>query len=121
MINQLQLKAPAKVNRFLHITGQRPDGYHLLQTVFQLIDLEDHVTLDYRADGAIIRTNGPTNVKPEDDLVIRAAQLLKKTTNTPLGCDIHLQKNIPMGAGLGGGSSDAATVLWGSMRCGAPG
>ncbi|MEY5050261.1 MAG: hypothetical protein RLZZ619_191 [Pseudomonadota bacterium] len=113
MINQLQLKAPAKVNRFLHITGQRPDGYHLLQTVFQLIDLEDHVTLDYRADGAIIRTNGPTNVKPEDDLVIRAAQLLKKATNTPLGCDIHLQKNIPMGAGLGGGSSDAATVLWG--------
>ena len=113
MINQLQLKAPAKVNRFLHITGQRPDGYHLLQTVFQLIDLEDHVTLDYRADGAIIRTNGPTNVKPEDDLVIRAAQLLKKTTNTSLGCDIHLQKNIPMGAGLGGGSSDAATVLWG--------
>ena len=113
MISQLQLKAPAKVNRFLHITGQRPDGYHLLQTVFQLIDLEDHVTLDYRADGAIIRTNGPTNVKPEDDLVIRAAQLLKKATNTPLGCDIHLQKNIPMGAGLGGGSSDAATVLWG--------
>ena len=94
MINQLQLKAPAKVNRFLHITGQRPDGYHLLQTVFQLIDLEDHVTLDCRADGAIIRTNGPANVRPEDDLVICAAQLLKKVTNTPLGCSIHLQKNI---------------------------
>ena len=106
MISQLQLKAPAKVNRFLHITGQRPDGYHLLQTVFQLIDLEDRITLDCRADGTIIRTNGPANVKPEDDLVIRAAQLLKNVTKTPLGCSIHLQKNIPMGAGLGGGSSD---------------
>ena len=113
MTKQLQLKAPAKVNRFLHITGQRPDGYHLLQTVFQLIDLEDHVTIDCRLDGAIVRTNGPSNVKPEDDLVIRAAQLLKETSKTALGCNIHLEKNIPMGAGLGGGSSDAATVLWG--------
>ena len=69
MISQLQLRAPAKVNRFLHIVGQRPDGYHLLQTVFQLIDLEDHITLDCRADGTINRTNGPDNVKPEDDLV----------------------------------------------------
>ena len=74
MIKQLQLRAPAKVNRFLHITGQRPDGYHLLQTVFQLIDLEDKITLDLRSDGVISRTNGPTNVKPEDDLVVRAAQ-----------------------------------------------
>jgi len=113
MTKPLQLKAPAKVNRFLHITGQRSDGYHLLQTVFQLIDLEDHVTIDCRLDGAIVRSNGPSNVKPDDDLVIRAAKLLKETSKTPLGCNIHLEKNIPMGAGLGGGSSDAATVLWG--------
>ena len=113
MIKQLQLRAPAKVNRFLHITGQRPDGYHLLQTVFQLIDLEDKITLDLRSDGVISRINGPTNVKPEDDLVVRAAQLLQKTSQTSQGCNIYLEKNIPMGAGLGGGSSDAAAVLWG--------
>jgi len=121
MISQLQLRAPAKVNRFLHIVGQRPDGYHLLQTVFQLIDLEDHITLNCRADGTIIRTNGPTNVKPEDDLVIRAAQLLKNITKTPLGCNIHLQKTSPWELA----SEEARRMLpqcfGGSMRCGALG
>ena len=93
MTKPLQLKAPAKVNRFLHITGQRPDGYHLLQTVFQLIDLEDRVTIDCRMDGAIIRTNGPSNVKPDDDLVIRAAKLLKETSKTPIMHYYYCQSN----------------------------
>ena len=113
MKHQLQILAPAKINHFLHITGQRPDGYHLLQTVFQLINLSDELTLTRTDDGQIKRLQGPQNVASDDDLVVRAAKLLQKTTQTNFGCEIHLTKKIPMGAGLGGGSSDAASVLWG--------
>jgi 4-diphosphocytidyl-2-C-methyl-D-erythritol kinase len=113
MTKQLSILAPAKINRFLHITGQREDGYHLLQTVFQLISLYDELQLSTREDGEIHRIDGPANVPPEHDLVVRAALLLQKTTKSQFGCEIGLKKNIPMGAGLGGGSSDAASVLWG--------
>ena len=113
MINSLHIQAPAKINRFLHIVGQRPDGYHLLQTVFQLIDLTDDIYLNVTQDGIITRTAGPTIVPSDHDLVVRAAKLLKKNHSTALGCEIRLEKRIPMGAGLGGGSSDAAAVLWG--------
>ena len=113
MINSLHIQAPAKINRFLHIVGQRPDGYHLLQTVFQLIDLTDDIYLNVTQDGIITRMAGPTIVPSDDDLVVRAAKLLKKNHSTALGCEIRLEKRIPMGAGLGGGSSDAAAVLWG--------
>ena len=113
MIKSLHIQAPAKINRFLHIIGQRSDGYHLLQTAFQLIDLVDDVYLNVTEDGMISRIAGPKSVLPDDDLVVRAAKLLKKNHSTPLGCEIRLEKRIPMGAGLGGGSSDAAAVLWG--------
>jgi 4-diphosphocytidyl-2-C-methyl-D-erythritol kinase len=113
MNKQITVSAPAKINRFLHIIGQRSDGYHLLQTAFQLIDLEDLITLTVSATPDIIRVDGPANIPPEADLVVRAAKLLQATTQINLGCSIRLQKNIPMGAGLGGGSSDAASVLWG--------
>ena len=113
MTKQITVSAPAKINRFLHIIGQRADGYHLLQTAFQLINLADVITLSPSTNREIIRTNGPANIPPETDLVVRAAKLLQKSTQTNLGCTIQLEKNIPMGAGLGGGSSDAASVLWG--------
>lgn len=113
MTKQLSLLAPAKINRFLHITGQREDGYHLLQTVFQLISLYDELHLTTSNDGVIHRIDGPADVPSEHDLVVRAALLLQKTTKSHFGCQISLKKNIPMGAGLGGGSSDAASVLWG--------
>lgn len=113
MTKQITVSAPAKINRFLHVIGQRTDGYHLLQTVFQLISLEDVITLTTSTNLEITRSNGPSNIPPETDLVVRAAKLLQTATQTNLGCTIHLEKNIPMGAGLGGGSSDAASVLWG--------
>lgn len=113
MTKIITVSAPAKINRFLHIIGQRNDGYHLLQTVFQLISLADEITLTSSTNPEITRIDGPANIPPEADLVVRAARLLQKTTKTSLGCTIKLQKNIPMGAGLGGGSSDAASVLWG--------
>lgn len=113
MTKKITVSAPAKINRFLHIIGQRNDGYHLLQTVFQLISLADKITLTSSTSSEITRIDGPANIPPEADLVVRAARLLQKTTKTNLGCTIELQKNIPMGAGLGGGSSDAASVLWG--------
>jgi 4-diphosphocytidyl-2-C-methyl-D-erythritol kinase len=113
MINSLHIQAPAKINRFLHIVGQRPDGYHLLQTAFQLIDLIDDVYLNLTTDKTICRVAGPANVPAEDDLVVKAAKLLQQSCDTPFGCEIRLEKRIPMGAGLGGGSSDAAAVLWG--------
>jgi len=103
--------APAKVNLFLHITGRRPDGYHQLQSVFRLIDLQDTIYLRLRTDGQIQQLTPIANTLPEQDLCLRAAQLLKQHTGIALGVDIAVQKNIPMGAGLGGGSSDAATVL----------
>ena len=103
--------APAKLNLFLHVTGRRADGYHELQTLFQLIDLCDTVTIAVRADGRIERPAGPAGVPAESDLMVRAAQALKSATATPLGASLSVHKRIPQGGGLGGGSSDAATVL----------
>jgi 4-diphosphocytidyl-2-C-methyl-D-erythritol kinase len=103
--------APAKLNLMLHVVGRRPDGYHELQTVFQLLDLCDSVEIALREDGRIRRLEGPVEVAEDDDLVVRAARALKAGTGTPFGADISLKKRIPMGGGLGGGSSDAATVL----------
>ena len=95
----------------LHIVGRRADGYHELQSVFQLLDLCDRVEITVRTDGAITRPRGPAGVAESEDLVVRAAQALKQASGTPLGAEISVQKRIPMGGGLGGGSSDAATVL----------
>ncbi|HEV7832540.1 MAG TPA: 4-(cytidine 5'-diphospho)-2-C-methyl-D-erythritol kinase [Caballeronia sp.] len=103
--------APAKLNLFLHITGRRPDGYHVLQTVFQMLDWGDLLHFTRRDDGVIARKTDVPGVPEADDLVVRAARLLQSTTGTPLGVDIEIDKMLPMGAGLGGGSSDAATTL----------
>lgn len=103
--------APAKLNLMLHIVGRRADGYHELQTVFQLIDLCDRIEIRVREDGLITRPNGPPGVAESDDLVVRAARALKAATGTSLGAEISIKKSIPMGGGLGGGSSDAATTL----------
>jgi len=99
--------APGKLNLFLHVLSKRADGYHELQTVFRLIDRADRVRIERRQDGEI-RFSGPF---AEDNLCVRAARLLKQHTSTRLGADIELEKNLPVGGGLGGGSSDAATVL----------
>jgi 4-diphosphocytidyl-2-C-methyl-D-erythritol kinase len=103
--------APAKINLFLHITGLRADGYHLLQTVFQLLDFYDKIHLKSTNDGSITRVNQVTGVEESQDLCIRAAKILQKQCQCPFGVDMFVEKHIPMGAGLGGGSSDAATVL----------
>jgi 4-diphosphocytidyl-2-C-methyl-D-erythritol kinase len=103
--------APAKLNLFLHITARREDGYHELQTLFQFIDYSDQLGFELRSDGQIKRLNPLENVPFERDLCVRAAQLLRRSTGCELGADIFLEKNIPMGSGLGGGSSDAATTL----------
>lgn len=104
--------APAKLNLFLRITGRRSDGYHTLQTVFRLLDWGDRVYLRPRRDGRIARTGGgAVGVAEADDLLIRAAKLLQSELGCDQGVDIGIEKNIPMGAGLGGGSSDAASVL----------
>lgn len=105
----LNLPAPAKVNRFLHIIGRRPDGYHLLESVFEFISLADTISLRARSDGRIVRTGDMAEAA--DDLCVRAAKLLKEKTGCPLGVEISVTKRIPSGAGLGGGSSDAATTL----------
>jgi 4-diphosphocytidyl-2-C-methyl-D-erythritol kinase len=113
--------APAKLNLFLHITGRRRDGYHLLQTVFQLLDYGDTLRFNVRGDGRIHRCSVLSAVKQNDDLAVRAARLLQRVCGDHHGVDIHLTKHLPIGGGLGGGSSDAATtlvalnVLW---RCG---
>ncbi len=103
--------APAKLNLFLHITGRRADGYHELQTVFQLLDYGDRVRLRVRDDGQILRVTSMAGVPPEQDLTVRAARALQQHSGCPLGVDIEVDKRTPMGGGLGGGSSDAATVL----------
>ena len=103
--------APAKLNLFLHITGQRDDGYHLLQTVFQFIQLQDEIDFTILDSNDIRRSSVMPGVDAEDDLVIRAARLLKEKTGCRLGVDINVTKRIPAGGGLGGGSSDAATSL----------
>jgi 4-diphosphocytidyl-2-C-methyl-D-erythritol kinase len=102
--------APAKLNLFLHITGQRPDGYHLLQSVFMLIDWCDTLHFEKRSDGAISRED-LTIALPADDLITRAARLLQRHTGCTEGVHIAVEKQIPAQAGMGGGSSDAATCL----------
>ncbi len=103
--------SPAKLNLFLHITGRRSDGYHELQSAFQLIEFSDTLFFSVRGDGEIdLQCDDPSLAVP-DNLVCRAAQALRQTTGCTLGVSIHLQKKIPMGAGLGGGSSNAATTL----------
>ena len=103
--------APAKLNLFLHVTGRRSDGYHLLQTAFQLIDRCDILHFDVRGDRQIHRTTELANVPHDADLIVRAARLLQQATGCMLGADIAIDKQLPMGGGLGGGSSDAATTL----------
>ncbi len=103
--------APAKLNLFLHIVGRRADGFHRMQTVFQLLDWGDTIRLRVREDGVVARVAGLENVAPESDLAIRAARDLQSAAGCKLGVDIAVEKRIPTGAGLGGGSSDAATVL----------
>jgi 4-diphosphocytidyl-2-C-methyl-D-erythritol kinase len=103
--------APAKLNLFLHIVGRRADGYHLLQTAFQLLDWGDEVRLRLRPDARIVRNGEAFEVPAEQDLCLRAAHALRRRTGPGSGVDIELRKRIPVGGGLGGGSSDAATVL----------
>ena len=107
----LSVSAPAKLNLFLHIIGRREDGYHLLQSAFTLIDYADTLELVLRGDGEIRRASELAGVAESDDLVIRAARLLQRESGTRCGCEISVAKRIPMGGGLGGGSSDAATTL----------
>jgi 4-diphosphocytidyl-2-C-methyl-D-erythritol kinase len=103
--------APAKLNLMLRVTGRRADGYHLLQTVFRFIDYGDTLCFTVRTDGAITRANEVAGVAEADDLTLRAARLLQRAAGTRLGVDIMLDKRLPLGGGLGGGSSDAATTL----------
>lgn len=103
--------APAKLNLMLRITGRRPDGYHLLQTVFQMLDLCDWLTFHQVADGGVSLRNPIPGVPEQEDLTVRAANLLKAHTGCGAGVCIEIEKNLPMGGGLGGGSSDAATTL----------
>jgi 4-diphosphocytidyl-2-C-methyl-D-erythritol kinase len=109
--NWSEWPAPAKLNLFLNIVGKRADGYHLLQTVFQILDWGDVVRLRVRDDDEILRIGGLKDVESEKDLAIRAARLLRDHSGSRLGADIDIGKKIPAGAGLGGGSSDAATTL----------
>ena len=111
MNKELTITAPAKLNLFLHITGQREDGYHLLQTVFQFLDYADTISLTLRDDSHIVRVSDLAGVPAEDDLVVKAAKLLQSHCGSPLGVDISVDKILPMGGGLGGGSSNAASVL----------
>jgi 4-diphosphocytidyl-2-C-methyl-D-erythritol kinase len=111
MKNVSTFSAPAKLNLMLHITGRRADGFHELQTVFQLIDLKDRIEIRVRDDGLITRPEGPPGVPESEDLVVRAARALQQAGGTTLGAEISVRKSIPMGGGLGGGSSDAATTL----------
>ena len=113
MRNVIELRCPAKLNLFLYIVGRRDDGYHLLQSVFQLIDWCDVLTLRHIPENAVRRIDPIPGVPPAEDLVVRAAQLLRDFCKTESGVEISLKKNIPMGAGLGGGSSDAASTLIG--------
>ena len=106
----IRVPSPAKLNLFLHITGRRPDGYHELQSIFQLIDLCDWLEFE-QTDDQQIQIEGLSSVDLEQNLIYRAAQILQPYTKTPSGLIIRLEKNIPMGAGLGGGSSNAATTL----------
>jgi 4-diphosphocytidyl-2-C-methyl-D-erythritol kinase len=110
-VNAAPWPAPAKLNLFLHVLGRRADGYHEIQTVFQLIDLADSLAIAPRADGVIRRLEGPREVPEADDLCVRAARRLQAEAGARQGADIRLTKRIPVQGGLGGGSSDAATTL----------
>ncbi len=110
-MKKIHCLAPAKLNLFLHITSRREDGYHNLQTIFQFLDYSDIISFVLRNDGKLSCKSSAKNLPPEQDLVLRAAHLLKKYSGTNLGADIEVEKKIPMGGGLGGGSSDAATTL----------
>lgn len=110
MQSLLDVPAPAKLNLFLHVLGRRPDGYHLLQSAFVLIDWCDTLHFEKRSDGQLKRHDLGMPL-PKDDLCLRAARALQTASNTPWGCDISIAKQLPSGAGLGGGSSDAATTL----------
>lgn len=103
--------APAKVNLFLHVTGRRADGYHVLQTVFQFLEYGDTLRFKVRDDGVIERVTDLPGVPEADDLTVRAGRLLQRVSNTTLGASIGIQKRLPLGGGLGGGSSNAATTL----------
>jgi 4-diphosphocytidyl-2-C-methyl-D-erythritol kinase len=103
--------APAKLNLFLHVTGRRPDGYHTLQTLFQFLDVGDELRFDVTRDGRIARANSLPGVPEDLDLCVRAARLLQAASGATHGAVIHLDKHLPLGGGLGGGSSDAATTL----------
>ncbi len=103
--------APAKLNLMLRVTGRRPDGYHSLQTVFRFIEFSDTLRFAVRQDGVIARVNNVVGVPASDDLTLRAARLLKQHSGARLGVDIELEKRLPLGGGLGGGSSDAGTAL----------
>ena len=107
----LTVPAPAKLNLFLHITGRRDDGYHNLQTIFQFLDHSDELSFRVREDNAITLSPAIESVPTEDNLIVRAARLLQEKAGSTLGADILLKKILPMGGGLGGGSSDAATTL----------
>lgn len=109
----LSLPAPAKLNLFLHITSRRDDGYHNLQTLFQFLDHGDTLHFRLRSDGQIRLLTDLPGVAADDNLIIRAARMLKQASGTPFGADIQLDKILPMGGGIGGGSSDAATTLLG--------
>ena len=111
MSQTLNLLSPAKLNLFLHITGRRPDGYHNLQTLFQLLDYGDTLSFSLREDGEISLSPPIPGVPFEDNLIIKAVRLLQQLSNTDLGVDIQLEKRLPMGGGIGGGSSNAATTL----------
>ncbi|MCI0749739.1 MAG: 4-(cytidine 5'-diphospho)-2-C-methyl-D-erythritol kinase [Nevskiales bacterium] len=103
--------APAKLNLFLHVTGRRADGYHLLQTVFQFLDRGDDLFFAVRDDGRVRRLGSTAGIAETEDLTVRAAQALRAFVGDSPGCDIRVHKRIPLGSGLGGGSSDAATTL----------
>lgn len=109
----LTLPAPAKLNRLLHIVGRRPDGYHELQTLFQFLDHGDTLGISCREDGEVHLTPEILGVPMDENLIVRAARLLQAENDCRLGADIHLEKRLPLGGGLGGGSSDAATTLLG--------
>jgi 4-diphosphocytidyl-2-C-methyl-D-erythritol kinase len=107
----LVVAAPAKLNLFLHVIGRRPDGYHELESLMVLIDFGDTLGLRLRDDGEIRRSVGPPGVAADDDLCVRAARLLQAKSGCALGVDIRLEKRIPLGSGMGGASSDAASTL----------
>lgn len=110
-MDKISYLAPAKINLFLHVNSKRDDGYHNIQSVFQLLDIYDEITYSIRKDGKINRVGGNFDIKLEDDLLIRSAKKIQKYSQCNLGVDISINKNIPIGSGLGGGSSNAATTL----------